>query len=464
MSKKEKLRGKDLSELGYQSSELISLAMMIVGKAYKYEGKSKQLEVLKALITDPQAFAMHNELSVVANKILEVEKDIPKYIFEDKEFHIYGEEGIDEGAKHQMKMAMSLPIVVGGALMPDAHHGYGLPIGGVLATENAIIPYGVGVDIGCRMCLTVFDAKEEFLQSKGKELKKILEQNTRFGKAIFEDPHRDDDFFDRDELHQLPILRHLKDKAYNQIGSSGGGNHFVEFGLVEIGEGENALGLASGKYLALLSHSGSRGFGATIAGHYTNVARKLRQLPNQLAHLSWLNMDEAEGQEYWLAMNMAGDYAAACHDHIHKRIAKATGLESMLRIENHHNFAWKDTLADGRSVFVHRKGATPAHVGELGIIPGSMTEPAFIVMGKGVPTSFHSASHGAGRLFSRTKAKESFTEKMLKEILKSKEVELIGGGLDESPDAYKNIHQVMKAQSDLVEVLGMFFPKIVRME
>ena len=464
MSKKEKLRGKDLSELGYQSTELISLAMMIVGKEFKYEGKSKQVEVLKDLIEDPQSFSMHPVLGVVANKIMDVEKDIPKYIFEDKAYNIYGEEGIEEGAKLQMKTAMSLPIVVGGALMPDAHHGYGLPIGGVLATENAIIPYGVGVDIGCRMCLTVFEAKEDFLTEKKKELKRILEENTRFGKTVFEDQKRDDDFFDRAELSQLGILRQLRDKAYTQIGSSGGGNHFVEFGLVEIEDAENSLGLAVGKYVALLSHSGSRGFGATIAGHYTNVAKKLRQLPKNLAHLSWLNMDEAEGQEYWLAMNMAGDYASACHDHIHKRIKKAIGLEEVLRIENHHNFAWKDTLEDGREVFVHRKGATPAHVGELGIIPGSMTEPAFIVMGKGAKGSLHSASHGAGRLFSRTKAKESFTTKMMNGILKDKGVELIGGGLDESPDAYKNIHNVMKAQSELVEVLGMFFPKIVRME
>jgi tRNA-splicing ligase RtcB (3'-phosphate/5'-hydroxy nucleic acid ligase) len=462
--KKEKLKGKDLAVLGYENNELISLSMQIVGKLYKREGKEKQLVVLKMLIENPQEFLMDTHLSVIANKILEIENDTPKYSFEEKEFVTFGGDGIEKSAKDQMKQAMSLPISVNGALMPDAHHGYGLPIGGVLATENAIIPYGVGVDIGCRMCLTVFDAKAEWLTNKRKEFKKILEQNTKFGDGYFDDNKREDSFFDRDEFLQLPILQHLKDRAYKQIGSSGGGNHFVEFGAIEIGAEDQSLGLTPGKYIALLSHSGSRGFGANIAGYYTDVARKKRKLPKQFEHLSWLYMDESEGQEYWLAMNMAGDYASACHHHIHKRISKVLGYDSLLRIENHHNFAWKETLSDGKEVFVHRKGATPAKEGELGIIPGSMTLPAFIVKGKGHPNALFSASHGAGRLMSRTKAKEQFTLKMMREELGRHDVELIGGGLDESPFAYKNIHEVMKAQDELVEVIGAFYPKIVRME
>jgi tRNA-splicing ligase RtcB len=464
MSKKEKLHGKDLAVLGYENNELRSLAMLIVGRLYKHDGKEKQIEVLKDLMLNPENYLMHPELSPIVNKILEIEKDTPKYIFEDKAYEIYGEEGIDKSAQDQMKQAMSLPISVGGALMPDAHHGYGLPIGGVLATENAIIPYGVGVDIGCRMCLSVFEAKGEWLNSKKNEFKKILEQNTKFGDGYFDDNKRDDDFFDRAEFGELAILQHLKDRAFKQIGSSGGGNHFVEFGLVEVGEGDAALGLAPGKYIALLSHSGSRGFGANIAGYYTDLARKKRKLPKQFEHMSWLHMDEAEGQEYWLAMNMAGDYASACHHHIHKRIGKVLGYDTILRVENHHNFAWKDTMPDGREVYVHRKGATPAKVGELGIIPGSMTLPAFIVKGKGHPNALYSASHGAGRLMSRTKASAQFTHKMMRDELERHGVELIGGGLDESPFAYKNIHEVMKAQNELVEVIGSFYPKIVRME
>jgi len=175
-------------------------------------------------------------------------------------------------------------------------------------------------------------------------------------------------------------------------------------------------------------------------------------------------MDSEEGQEYWLAMNLAGDYASACHNHIHKRLSAALGEEHIAKVENHHNFAWKETLEDGREVVVHRKGATPAGKGVLGIIPGSMTAEGFIVRGKGNVTSINSASHGAGRKMSRTKAKNSITTHQLNKILNDHGVELLGGGLDEAPMAYKNIHQVMDSQKDLVEVIGTFLPKIVRMD
>ena len=218
------------------------------------------------------------------------------------------------------------------------------------------------------------------------------------------------------------------------------------------------------KYLGILSHSGSRGLGANIARHYTKIAMETCLLPKEAKHLAWLSLDSEAGMEYWLAMNLAGDYAAACHHQIHQRLGKALGEKPIATIENHHNFAWKETLADGREVVVHRKGATPAGKGVLGIIPGSMTALAFIVRGKGNGLSINSTSHGAGRLMSRTKARNSITPSELKKVLKSEGVELIGGGLDEAPLAYKNIHEVMAAQTDLVEVLGTFLPKIVRMD
>ena len=132
-------------------------------------------------------------------------------------------------------------------------------------------------------------------------------------------------------------------------------------------------------------------------------------------------------------------------------------------VENHHNFAWKEKMPDGKEVIVHRKGATPAGKGVLGIIPGSMTAPGFIVRGKGSVLSLNSASHGAGRQMSRKKAKESLTKSDVRKHLKSKGVTLIGGGLDEAPMAYKDIHQVMKSQANLVDIIGTFLPKIVRM-
>jgi tRNA-splicing ligase RtcB len=187
------------------------------------------------------------------------------------------------------------------------------------------------------------------------------------------------------------------------------------------------------------------------------------KLPQEAKHLAWLDLNTHEGQEYWLAMNLAGDYASACHHQIHERMATALFETPLAMIENHHNFAWKEKDASGNEIIVHRKGATPAGVGVLGIIPGSMATPGFIVRGKGLAASINSASHGAGRTMSRTKAKQTILPGQVNKFLKQTGVELIGSGLDEAPMAYKDIHQVMNYQKDLVEVLGSFMPKIVRM-
>jgi tRNA-splicing ligase RtcB len=235
----------------------------------------------------------------------------------------------------------------------------------------------------------------------------------------------------------------------------------VEFGIVEHGE-DSGLNMPAGKYLAVLSHSGSRGLGAEIARHYTKLATQKCLLPAIAQHLAWLSLESEEGQEYWAAMSLAGDYASACHHQIHRKLAKALGEKHTLMIENHHNFAWKESL-NGKEVVVHRKGATPAGKNVLGIIPGSMTAPGYIVRGKGDPLSLNSASHGAGRIMSRSQAKSSIRQKELSQQLEKAGVELIGGGLDEAPLAYKDIRKVMDYQNDLVEVAGIFYPKIVRM-
>jgi tRNA-splicing ligase RtcB len=164
-----------------------------------------------------------------------------------------------------------------------------------------------------------------------------------------------------------------------------------------------------------------------------------------------------------MAMNLAGDYASACHHVIHQRLAQTLGRQPLRMVENHHNFAWKEQW-NGKEVIVHRKGATPAGIGVLGVIPGSMTAPGFIVKGKGKEDALQSASHGAGRRMSRTAALKSITHDQLTELLRHKGVKLLGGGLDEAPFAYKDIHSVMKAQEDLVETVGLFYPKIVRMD
>lgn len=273
----------------------------------------------------------------------------------------------------------------------------------------------------------------------------------------------DDPIFSRKEFKYIRIAREMKDRAYRQIGSSGGGNHFVEFGIADITDPQNEWKVRPGKYLAVLSHSGSRGLGAKIANYYTKVAMDKCRLPKEARHLAWLSLNTQEGIEYWAAMTLAGDYASACHDHIHRRINKALGESPIIRVENHHNFAWKQKLADGREVIVHRKGATPAAKGELGIIPGSMTAPGYIVRGKGDPQSLLSASHGAGRQMSRSKAKKNLSQKVVDNYLAEHGINLIGGGLDEAPMAYKDIEQVMSHQRELVDIVGSFQPVVVRM-
>jgi tRNA-splicing ligase RtcB len=237
----------------------------------------------------------------------------------------------------------------------------------------------------------------------------------------------------------------------------------VEFGVVEIAEKDAILGVAAGSYVGLLSHSGSRALGANIANHYTKLAISKRRLPQEAKNLAWLGLDEEEGIEYWNAMNLAGDYASACHQVIHAKIAKQLGCRPVKTVENHHNFAWKEKW-EGKDVIVHRKGATPAGKDVLGIIPGSMTAPGFIVKGKGESASVNSASHGAGRKMSRTKAMEAVSEKQFKEEVAKNGVKLLGGGKDESPFAYKDIEVVMRSQKALVDVLGSFTPKIVKMD
>jgi tRNA-splicing ligase RtcB len=362
-----------------------------------------------------------------------------------------------------MHNAVRLPIAVSGALMPDAHAGYGLPIGGVLATEGAVIPYGVGVDIGCRMCLSIFDINPKELVQREQYFTRELNEATLFGSGgQFSKPSYHE-VLDRKEFDELGILKGLHDRAWKQLGSSGSGNHFVEFGMVEIVEKDDVLGVEPGRYLGLLSHSGSRALGANIANHYTKIAKERRRLPGEASNLAWLELTEQEGAEYWMAMNLAGDYASACHHIIHGKVARQLGREPLKMVENHHNFAWKEKH-EGREVIVHRKGATPAAKGVLGIIPGSMTAPGFVVKGKGEEASLTSAAHGAGRKMSRTAALNSITHNTLNDMLAKHGVKLLGGGLDEAPMAYKDIHEVMKAQKQLVETVGLFYPKIVKMD
>ena len=461
-----KIRGKDLRKIGFPENKIIGMAIDAINRHFKHSKKEEVLAIFQKLKDKPEDFLEDEALGRIAQLLMPIPEkkraDEIQIATEAIDYHVFGREHIQDSAVLQMDYAMRLPVTKAGALMPDAHHGYGLPIGGVLATQNAIIPYAVGVDIGCRMALSIYDIPASYLKKNTYELKTALSEWTAFGTGKALPFAQDHEVLDRQEFNEIPFVKKLHGKARKQLGSSGSGNHFVEFGIVEMNF-DNKVGIPEGQYLAILTHSGSRGFGATIAGHYTKLAKEKCFLPKEVQHLAWLDMDTEEGQEYWLAMNLAGDYASACHDRIHINLAKALGIKPIAKVENHHNFAWKE-IHNGEELIVHRKGATPAGKNVLGIIPGSMTAPGFIVSGKGEEASLSSASHGAGRLLSRTKAKKAITNSALKKMLKSEGIELIGGGLDEAPIAYKNIHEVMKSQTRLVNIEGKFFPKIVRMD
>ncbi len=367
---------------------------------------------------------------------------------------------IDDESIRQMENACHLPVSIAGALMPDAHVGYGLPIGGVLATRNSVIPYAVGMDIACRMKMTVLDMPASAIRGEEGRLRNAIKATTAFGvgsgfKRRKEHPVMEEDW------SFSSVIRQYKDKASFQLGSSGSGNHFVEFGVLTLDQDD--LGLKRGKYCALLSHSGSRGTGGHVATHYSRLAMSFHpELPRELKHLAWLSLEGDAGREYWLAMELMGRYAAANHYLIHRDMAKLLGVRVLLDIENHHNFAWRENHF-GQDVIVHRKGATPAGKGMIGIIPGSMATPGYIVRGKGIADSMNSASHGAGRRLSRTMTKSSYTWNDGKKFLAEHDVVLISAGLDEVPMGYKDIESVMAAQSDLVGIVARFDPKLVKM-
>ena len=460
------IRLKDLSKLGYRDNVARSLVVDIVGKYCKHDTKEQIAMTLSNILEHPESYKNNEIWSKLAERLSPTVLANEFVAYDLREdpvmYKTYGGKFIETLAKQQMNLAMRLPVTVGGALMPDAHAGYGLPIGGVLATDNAVIPYAVGVDIGCRMSLTVFDAKADFLKRYSYQIKEALKDFTHFGMdggLGFEQEH---EVLDREEFRLTPLLKDLQGKAVRQLGSSGGGNHFVEFGEIAL-QADNVLNLPEGSYVALLSHSGSRGLGAAIAKHYSLLAREVCKLPREAQHFAWLSLDSEEGQEYWMSMNLAGDYARACHERIHLNLSKALGLKPVANVNNHHNFAWKEEIAPGRMAIVHRKGATPAQKGQAGLIPGSMATAGYLVCGKGVEESLCSASHGAGRAMSRQKAKESFTQSALKKMLSQADVTLIGGSIEEIPLAYKDIDRVMYTQETLVEVQGRFMPRIVRM-
>ncbi len=456
------MKARELTKLGITRGPLMKLTQRLMAEAAAAGlSKAEIRRELRSVVADPAGHRHHPRFAELAREIDLTPK--PRAAFRDRDepapWRQWGTD-LDPESVQQMENACRLPVAVRGALMPDAHLGYGLPIGGVLATDNAVVPYAVGVDIACRMRMTVLDMPETMLRGETDRLAKTLERQTRFGVgAEFTSPH-DHEVMDRD-WGATPVTARLRDKARRQLGTSGSGNHFVELGTLTLEAPD--LGLEAGTYLALLSHSGSRGAGAAVAGHYSKLAQQEHpELPRELRHLAWLDLDSELGKEYWEAMELMGAYAAANHEVIHREMVRALKTKVLAEVENHHNFAWIEQH-DGRRVVVHRKGATPAGAGALGIIPGSMASPGYVVRGRGSRGALDSAAHGAGRVMSRKQAKKTFTWSDTKKELEAKDVLVLSAGLDEVPGVYKDIDEVMAAQRDLVDVVARFDPRIVKM-
>jgi tRNA-splicing ligase RtcB len=453
------MNGNDLIAIGYEPGVAIGLALQAAKTAKKMQRSREQiLDELTKVLSEPNAYLNDMVYGPVAHRLVDEAKrrsfDQLYPLDNEAPYRVWGSSGIEPGALEQLKRAIRLPVAVRGALMPDAHVGYGLPIGGVLATHNSVIPYAVGVDIACRMKLSVFNVAPYVLDQKREKFRRILEQNTVFGPGVEWEEPKEHEVLDDPLWKEHPVARRLKDRARLQLGTSGSGNHFVEFGSLDVTAEINTL----------LSHSGSRRFGMEVADYYTEIAmQQRRMLPKDFIHLAWLDLDQSAGAEYWAGMELAGKYASANHAVIHREIANALRMEVLGGIENHHNFAWKETI-DGQEVVVHRKGATPAGQDVLGMIPGSMASPGYVVRGLGNVESLSSAAHGAGRKMSRMEAIKRFDWETVKRKLKAQGVDLLSAGLDETPGAYKDIKLVMAEQTDLVEPLAEFMPKMVKMD
>src|SRR5246127_3452500 len=288
---------KDFIRLGIPLGEATRRATDFVSQFILSGGDKTRLEAeLKAIVANPSLFVEDPMRKEFAKAIVNAP---PPPRAEPVKYRQWGT-GLEHEAVMQMEKACLLPVAVAGALMPDAHVGYGLPIGGVLATENTVIPYAVGVDIACRMKMTVLDIPARDLERHQDRLTRAIEAETRFGVGASFKNRRRHEVMDAD-WNVSPITAQNKDRAWSQLGTSGSGNHFVEFGTFSAhGRVSN---LAPGTYVGLLSHSGSRGTGAAVCDHYSKLAfSQFPDLPSELKRLAWLSLDAQEGREDWAAM------------------------------------------------------------------------------------------------------------------------------------------------------------------
>jgi len=373
-------------------------------------------------------------------KIIDTERALIKMWIDD----------IEDGALQQARDLANLPFIFKWiAIMPDSHQGYGMPIGGVMATKGVIVPNAVGVDIGCGMAAT----KTSLTDIDTDTIKKVMQKIRDTVPVGFEHQQEAQVWDGFDRAPDLKIIQQELTSSRKQLGTLGGGNHFIE------------IQKGSDGHVWVMLHSGSRNFGLKTAGDYHKKAQWLCEkwfstIPNK--DLAFLPIESTEGNEYWNAMNYCLDFAQANRALMMKRVMEALHSESnavtIEEVNIHHNYAAFEHHY-GVDVLVHRKGATKATAGLIGIIPGSMGTSSYITRGLGNQESFMSCSHGAGRRMGRKEA-----ERTLNLEDEQKKMEGIVHGLrtakdlDESPGAYKDIDTVMRNQSDLTEIVVTLKP------
>jgi tRNA-splicing ligase RtcB len=359
---------------------------------------------------------------------------------------------IEPGAMKQVKNVANLPFAFHHvAVMPDAHQGYGMPIGGVLATHNTVIPNAVGVDIGCGMCAmrtSISDPARIDL----KRIAELIREEIPLGFKHHKKPQPEELMPSGYDVDKLRVIGREYSSALKQLGTLGGGNHFIE-----IQQGDDG-------HLWVMIHSGSRNLGKQVADHYNRLAKQLNdkwsRVVDPKADLAWLPTDSEEAVRYLEEMNYCVDFALANRKHMMRVVAgiieegapEAVTFDPLINIA--HNYAAVEHHF-GTEVIVHRKGATSARAGEAGIIPGSQGSASYIVEGKGNPESFMSCSHGAGRKMGRKQAQRELN--FHEEVERLNALGVIHGirnhrDLDEAAGAYKDISVVMENQTDLVNI------------
>ena len=355
---------------------------------------------------------------------------------------------IEDGALAQAKNLANLPFIVSHvAIMPDCHQGYGMPIGAVIATEGIIIPNAVGVDVGCGVC-AVKTTLTELVISDLKAIMNIIRKTIPVG-FKHQIQYQDDSIMPTINYYRGIVIKE-HNSALKQVGTLGGGNHFIEFQKGDDG------------YIWFMIHSGSRNIGLKVATHYNNIAKKLNekwfsQIPKKY-DLAFLPVDDEAGKHYITEMKFCIGFALVNRQLMVKRIKEAILdiIPSQFddTIDVAHNYAQLEHHFN-KNVWVHRKGATMAKDGQVGIIPGSQGTPSYIVTGKGNPLSFHSCSHGAGRKLGRNQARKHLNFDIEKKYLDDLNIVhslRSENHLDEAPGSYKDITEVMDQQSELIDI------------